>query len=278
MGTLARLIKLEFKHLFSRKEFYYTFSIMIILSASAFLIFCGELYGRDISELYPANQIWMSFSHYTNMISGLLYFFLLPIVASVPFSDTFYCDKSCGVYKVIFTRYERKLYVFAKGIVVVISAFFIIFIPLLANQLLSFLISPFKSPINITNLPSYIPIRTNGMLFPELYKSNPYIYNFVFMLIPSGVGSVLALVSYAVSFYVKKSRLLVVAIPAVVYILYNFLSSLLLSPKYALAYYLLPKSLSNMLGLEYPVFIMSGITILSVLAIIIRNFVVRDEI
>jgi len=251
---------------------------MLLLSALAFLIFCGKLYGRDLSELYPANQIWMTFSHYTNTISGLLYFFILPIVASIPFADTFYCDKSCGVYKAILTREKRDVYVFAKGIVVMASAFIVIFIPLLANQLLCFLIAPLYSASDITNLPSYIPMRTTGMLFPEIYCKSPYLYNILFMLIPSGAGSILALASYAVSFYANKSRLLVIAIPTVIYILFNFLSALLFSPKYTLSYYLLPNSyIRDIFGFGYLAIIMLGIAIVSVFAIIIRNVKVRDE-
>jgi len=47
---LIEMIKLEFKLLLSRKEFFYTFTIMMVLISIGFLSKCFSLYGRDIAK------------------------------------------------------------------------------------------------------------------------------------------------------------------------------------------------------------------------------------
>lgn len=139
--------------------------------------------------------------------------FLLPLVVTIPFSDTFFTDRSGHILPSIFTRGRVHHYYFSKMAIVALSASVIIFAPFLLNLILGLIAFPADS-VNYfggltTDQSQYYSTILNNYLFPELFVKSPYLYHFVFLLLLlafSGLGAVLA---YQISFFIKKSRLLV---------------------------------------------------------------------
>lgn len=272
------IIKLEFKLMLYRKEFQFAFTAMLSFVSLAFIINCINLYGKDISYVFPANQIWVGFSISSMIISNVLYLFILPFISSIAYSDTYFIDYNTGIYKNIFTRCNKYIYFLAKGITVFSAGFIIIFIPLLVNQLLSLIPAPLKSCADITNWPSYLFLPIKDMIFPNLFLYNPYLYNFLYMLIPALFGGIMALLSYSLSFYIKKSRLLVVSIVGILYVAENFLGSLLFDEGHSLFNYLFAFSFVKCLNENFFFSFMILCFILSIGIIIIKNLLIKDEI
>lgn len=269
-----KILKLEFSFLLNRKEFLSVFTISLLFLIIPFLIDSYKLLEEDIVNIPPANQLWVGFdSHFGN----IFYMFLLPLIASLAYADTYYLNNKLGVYKNILTRCHKKNYLLAKGIVVVVSGFIVIFAPLVINQLLCFVIAPLNSSKNILNWPAYMFIPTDKMIFENLFLSSPYLYNILHMVLAGVAGSLAALMSYAISFIFDKSRLIIVATPLVIYLVSNFISALMGKVNYCLMYYL--KGFISIRGLnaKYFVVVLTVCFILSISIIFFKNIGVKDE-
>jgi len=272
------LIKLQIKILITRKEFQYSFTLMLFFVATAFIINCFSLYGKEITSVQAANQLWFGFSQYSSAVSSIVFIFVLPLISSMAFADTYYTEMNTGIYKNILTRCKKSNYIISKGIITFVSGFLVVFIPLLLSQFLSLIIAPVNSCIDVTNLPSFIFMHTENMVFQELFLNHPYLYNFLYIVISGIFGAVLALLSFALSFLPIRSRLLIIATPTVLYIVQAFISTLLFGAMYALCYYLFP--FVGIRGLEPMYFfsVVSGTLVFSVIIITVKSIFIKDEV
>ncbi|MBO8170190.1 MAG: hypothetical protein H0Z35_13605 [Thermoanaerobacteraceae bacterium] len=271
---LFKIIKLEFNFFVNRKEFLYVFTVSLLLMIVAFFVDLYNLFQEDIMNIPPANQLWVGFD---SRIGDLFYMFLLPLLASLAYADTYYLNNRLGVYKYILTRCHKKNYVLAKGIVVAFSGFIVIFVPLLINQLLYFIIAPLNSSKNILGWPAYMFIETKNMIFANLFLNSPYLYNILYMVLAGIVGSLAALTSYAISFITNKSRLIIVATPLVIYLVSSFVSALLGRANYCLVYYLQGFTTISGLNATYFFVVLIMSFILSISIIIFKNMIAKDE-
>lgn len=277
---LIEMIKLEFKLLLSRKEFFYTFTIMMVLISIGFLSKCFSLYGRDIAKVYPASQLWFGwisdFSKIARLISELFYMFALPFIASLAYSDTYFIDYNTRMIKNIIIRCNKKDYIISKTVVVFASGFIVIFLPLVIEQILCFFVAPVSGRFDILHTKAYQFPYIKAMQFPVLFINYPYLSNFLFAVIAGMFGACISLVSYSISFINKKSRLLVVAIPGIVYVVYNFIVEFLNMRHLSLLNYLY--SCVTFVGnTSYLLKVMAGMIIISGIIILGRNLVVKDE-
>jgi len=277
--NIKNIIKLEFKLLFSRKEFLYTFSAMMILVCLAFLLKCFALYGRDISLVYPASQLWFGWLPAISSakpITGLFYMFVLPFAASVVYSDTYYIDFKTGVVKNIITRCEKSQYLLAKGIVIFISGFIVIFIPLVFEQIFCLFASPIRGGLDLTHWPAYTSPLTEYLQFGGLYVNHPYLRNFLLIVLSSWFGGGISLFSYALSYVNKKNRLFIVAAPGILYIIYNFIVEFVGVRSIGLMYYLY-SSMTFSGSTTLYIVVLAGMVLLSSAIIFGKKIVSRDE-
>ena len=269
-----QLLKLELYFLFRRKEFLFVFTISLTLMVIAFLADCYNLFQSELMDIPPANQLWVGFG---NKFGQAFYMFLLPLMPVMAYADTHYLNIKTGMYKNIFPRCHKSNYILAKGVVVLASGFFVVFFPLFINQLLYLVIAPIHSSRHILNgWPAYTFYPSHTMLFEALFLSRPYLYNVLYMIMASLVGSLAALVSYAISFISNRSRLIIIATPVVVYSIYNFITLLLINKKYSLYFYLIGSGSS---GLSASYFFISIVFcfIVSLAIIFLKNICNRDE-
>ncbi|MGI6600118.1 MAG: hypothetical protein ACOX3F_10560 [Kiritimatiellia bacterium] len=261
------LLKTEVIFLLKRKEFLYVFTISLLFMLIAFFVDCFNLFQKDIMYIPPANQLWVGFD---NQFGEAFYIFLLPLLPALAYADTHYLNNKTGAYKNILTRCRKSNYILAKGLVVFATGFAVIFAPLIVNQLLYFIIAPLSSSKNILNWPAYMFIPTHNMVFRNLFLNSPYLYNVIYMILASLVGSIAALMSYAISFVTNRSRLVIVAMPLVIYLIYNFVNALLISGKYCLNYYLIGIGVPG-LRAQYFFTVLLVIFIVSITVIFFRN-------
>jgi len=203
--------------------------------------------------------------------------FLLPLLPALAYADTYYLDIKTGAYKSILTRCRKNNYILAKGIVIFVSGFIVVLVPLLINQLLYFIIAPLHSTKNLLGWPAYMFIPTHNMIFESLFLSNPYLYNILYMLLAGLVGSLAALMSYSISFITNKSRLIIVAAPLVIYLVGNFINALLGKANYCLNYYLQGFVVIGGLNADYFFIVLTISFIVSISIIFFKNMTVKDE-
>lgn len=271
---LFKILKLEFNFLIKRKEFLYAFSVSLFLMIIVFFVNCYTLLQNNILEIPSANQLWVGFD---NRFGEMFYMFLLPLLPALAYADTYYLDNKAGAYKSILTRCRKNNYILAKGIVVLVSGFIVIFVPLLINQLLCFIIAPLYSTKNLLGWPAYMFIPTHNMIFESLFLSNPYLYNILYMLLVGLVGSQASLMSYSISFITNKSRLIIVAAPMVIYLISNFINALIGKANYILNYYLQGFVAIRGLNADYFFIVLTISSIISISIIIFKNMTVKDE-
>lgn len=163
--------------------------------------------------------------------------FLLPFLACLPFTATSYDDSKKGIINSLIVKCGRKNYYISISVVVFVSAFVVVILPYVLEQIVlcilcqgapqqNAMLSPtaddYEYWINYWNVKEWImPLKMN----------HPYFYNILYMCIPAFTGAAFAELNYALSLYFHKNRFLVLTLPAALlwitmsYIGDNFLSS-----------------------------------------------------
>jgi hypothetical protein len=193
----------------------------------------------------------------------------------MPFADSQYVDGRIRVRSMVVTRCTVKSYVISGAAISFLGAFFIMLIPFLFSQLLTFVMFPLHSYLRYTcgwGSATWERVYPVDILFPYLYYHHPYLLNLITIIYVSVSAGTMAVFSFALSLYLKKGRLFVLGIPTILVVVSSYLlprndvftycliSGAVLSP--TLAIYLL-----------YPV----GTLVLSIVLITLKNHYLRDE-
>jgi len=131
-----------------------------------------------------------------------VFFITLPILASLPFSDTYLKDRQTGYFTAILSkgktgRYFAGLYFYNFLAAALISA-----IPLLVNLYFSFMILPDVKPDPIVNNRLYL--SPDATFFQPLYYSYPLLHIFFYILLVALFSGMFASLSLSLSFYVNN--------------------------------------------------------------------------
>lgn len=203
------LLKMECKKAFKNKYFYISLGIGMLFSFMSFLynVEGYELFQKDVEQL-SGNPMIQAQGLYNTWIGGetislgfTLFYTLIPILAAIPFGWSFCRERNSGYLKCIATRCSRKTYYMAKYIAVFLSGGAVIFIPLLANFILTACFVPAVKPSII-----YLMYYTvgHGSLLSKLFYTHPTIYVVFFLLMDFIFAGLFAVMSYAFSLYVKN--------------------------------------------------------------------------
>ena len=162
----------------------------------------------DESGNYRTNPDLPIFSFYNSWVGGeaitlyqTIFFYLLPVGAAIPFAWSYHTERKSGYLKNIASRINKKKYFTAKTIAVFISGALVVLIPLVMNILFVSAFVPSTMPFTGYIAYNYIVVSD---MFADLYFSNPVLYVALYVLIDTIYGGVFALLSFAVSFYIKN--------------------------------------------------------------------------
>jgi hypothetical protein len=271
---LKSLLVLQAKHLVNRKEFKIAMTVMLLVVTVSFVECCLQFQGEDISAVPAAGYGWVGNADTMRIQSFRVFvFFLVFIVGASVFADNFYADVRDNIFVSVITRVSPFIYLLSSIIVVFLGAFFIILIPLLLSQLLAFIVFPADGTMFLGfNWPSYkSSVGFDSPIFPELFYNNPILQNVLFMLNISLWSGLLALLSYAVSLFVRKSRLIIIGIPTVIALVSWFIQP----TNYVLYGYLFPQTAtmgrSQMLFFAEPTIVFLLIISVLILTITIKQ-------
>lgn len=252
MIIIKNALKLQFKRLLDSKMFLFSLILVTGLSFVCIAKIILSFKGDDVVQHLPAWACWGFFGFAT--IDGnnsfdlgntddfstqlqLYQMFLLPFLACLPFTATSYDDSKKGIINSLIVKCGRKNYYLSTSAVVFVSAFVIVILPYVLEQIVlcilcqgapqqNAMLSPtaddYEYWINYWNVKEWImPLKMN----------HPYIYNVLYMCIPAFTGAAFAELNYALSLYFHRNRFLVLTLPAALlwitisYIGDNFLSS-----------------------------------------------------
>lgn len=208
---MIKLLKLDFKRAFFNKQFVIVALIGILLSITHFFteIFPNIRYYNGGSATFSPFLKWISNDKFS--IYSLLLFMILPILASIPYSDSYWIDKNSGFLKNIYTRAKKTDYILSKYITNFIVGGVSITLPLIVSLYLLFMSLPAINPS------IFFQGDLGRNMFSSLFYLHPYMYILVYLFMSFMFGGVFASIGLAVSTYCKN-KFLVVAIPTILYI------------------------------------------------------------
>lgn len=218
-------IKSQLILMFNRRSFIFTITAMIIFSVISFLFSCFKSYGLDIVCVKAAKYMYIGSNCSTANVFFQILLMILPIVAVVPFADTFFEERSNKTVEFCISKSSNNGYYFSKIFAVFISGFIVIAVPLLINIALNFIAFPVDSSITSSNTSienSHIfdsAIKT--VMFENLFAQNMYLYNLLYCFFSSFTGGLIAVAVFQLSFFYENNRILLLCS---FFLIYNFYS------------------------------------------------------
>lgn len=208
---MKKLLKIDFKRAIYNKQFAIMIIIGIVLSLIQVymeVIPYVKYYESGASYFNPFVK-WMSNDRFNTCT--LLFFMIFPVLASLPYSDSYWIDKNSGFNKGIYTRSKKKDYFISRYITNFIIGGTVVIIPLILNFYILMMLLPAVHPSIFD-----ASIIAKHM-FSSLYYFHPYLYVGMYLALTFIFGGTFASIGLAVSIYCKN-RLLVVTTPILIYI------------------------------------------------------------
>ena len=217
---MKRLLKLELSRSFKNGGFLFALIVGIIIAflqliTSALPYALGldftMSYGYPMTHPGWLYSLWLG-GDPASMFS-YLYFLILPIIAVLPYGDSFFTDAKGGFIQNLCIRTDRKCYYKAKYLAAFLSGGTAVVLPLILNFVGCAMLFPSMKP-EVTSMTSAIREVSS---FPELYYNHPFLYVLLFLAIIFIFSGLLADFGL-VSSYIAGYRFLVLLAPLILYL------------------------------------------------------------
>lgn len=206
------MLKIELKRAFKSRAFLTAVVIGLVIALGQYfqnVLSMVKYLEMDLEKgVYPHSVFnkWMGGEYYT--LWPMLFYFILPVLASLPYGDSFYRDIQTGYVKNICIRVDKRRYLKAKLAAVSISGAVAVMFPLLLNLILA-----------AVTLPSLQPEPSTGFFFlidknmwSSLCLYHPWLYCLFYILLDGIFGGLFACISLAGTLYVS-GRFVVTILP-----------------------------------------------------------------
>ncbi len=218
---------IQLKLMAKQKTFVITISAAIIFSVIFFLLNCISEFHSDLNDVWAAKYYFLG-SSFGQSIPKSIYFTLFPFIAVIPFADSFFEEREKRTAEFCMARLSNHTYYFSKLFAVFCSGVIVAALPLLLNMLLNFIAFPLDSTATFTNF-SYVNAGiftdyAGKYIFKNLFLENIYLYNLLHTCFASLFSGLAAAVVYQLSFFYKRSRIMLICS---FFIIYTFLEILL---------------------------------------------------
>lgn len=199
--------KLEVKNCINQIEFKFIFMFIWAISIGGFFITCIKNNGTYYQFIRGSNENFILMSTNTRAILMILALFF-PLLSICIYAGSYSKERKENITYSIILRSSKGKYVVSKSLAIIAVTFLSFFIPLFINQILCYLVFPMDGLDNRWGIPNYDLIQSySGKALFDLFRIQyPFIYNLLYILIYSILGSVLALLAYGISFINKIKR------------------------------------------------------------------------
>lgn len=182
---MKRMIRSECSRAFTSKGFFLSVGIGFVITLVYFFHYVlpvdlGAMvngYGGKTDPEYPGILYNLWFGGRYACLEKQLFFLILPLLAALPFADSYFHDLRGGYLYNVCLRTDKKHYFAAKYLAVFLSGGTAVTLPLLANFLLCSMFLPSMKP-EVTN--AHILVYSS---FPHLFFSYPVLYVLLYLAI-----------------------------------------------------------------------------------------------
>ena len=197
---MKAILKIELSRAFRGKNFIITVILGSIITMVHFILYTlpmavpAGVTAQNYTGLYPPTVFNEWIGGQGLFLTATLYFFVLPLIASIPYGDSYYLENKSGYTKNIFLRIDKKYYFISKYIAVFLSAGTAITIPLLLNLMVT--MATFPSVFPDINAPVFM--MSSSCMWASMFYSAPYGYIFSYLLLDfvfSGLFATISLVA-----------------------------------------------------------------------------------
>lgn len=250
-----RYFTYEIKKIWQRQE------IWIVLIASALIAVVGFFNACNTNSMFidcgTTLETIYSSEKYTLLDGGgdiglIVVLCIMPILATIAAGASYGEEKKARLVSVLVSRGKRSAYYIAKVIAIAITAFVCSTLPFLLNGLFAVLAVPIKEVAPLVSFNLYgnnsalYSYETGHMLFPTLYLNFPMLNYLAHLMLIGLYGIGLALLTYGISFFYHKSKVMLILLPMIIHFVifilqtafqlvqYNIVSYFLLVPNPAL--------------------------------------------
>lgn len=196
------VIRIELSRVLKNKKFLFALAVGCIIALAHFFKYgygvSGDIYSAKSDYPVTAFESWIGSTLIS--IKTFLCFLIAPILATIPFGDSFFGDKKSGHIKNVFIRTKKSHYYIAKYVATFIVGGLAAVVPLLLNFYLTTLV-----------LPSLVPqVAGTGYLVDslsmwyELFFSQPFVYVFLYLLIDFVFFGLIATLALSISHFVEN--------------------------------------------------------------------------
>lgn len=182
---MKRMIRSECYRAFTSKGFFLSVAIGVIITLVYFFHYVLPVdlellvsgYNGKTDPEYPGVLYNLWFGGRYPCAEKQLFFLVLPLLAALPFADSYFQDLRGGYIYNVCLRTDKKHYFAAKYLAVFLSGGTAVTLPLLANFLLCSMFLPSMKP-EVTN--AHILVYSS---FPHLFFSYPVLYVLLYLAI-----------------------------------------------------------------------------------------------
>lgn len=192
-------------------------------------------HGLDSMYVYPETL-------YEGFIGGecytffnQLYYYMIPILAVLPFGASFLQDEESGYLKYIYTKQKKIRYLVCKYVITFLSGGIAVALPYIGSFLLNATYLPAVIPNQIAQHSSII----DAMSLSEYYYSKPWIFYGAYLLGIMLAGGFLGVTALIVSFFVRN-YLFVLCFPFLLYLSWDYIAAECNRNSYSIHYLLNP--------------------------------------
>lgn len=270
-------VKNEFYKAFHNKWLFLSLGIGTLLSLLSLAVTASFYYERvgyiPIEMIGTNNKMIEARSVYNNWIGGegmslssSLFFLLLPVLATLPFSWSFDYEKRSGYTNNLLIHETRGQYIVSKYFAVFVSGGTAIVLPLILNFLCTLTVFSAPKP-DITYLNYYGIFR--GNMFCELFYTHPVLFEALYILLIFLFSGTIATLAMSLS-VLGLNRFVALIVPIVFFVLLHssmeFVSNLPLFagravPEYSPLYFLKPRP-TRALASSSVIFVELGILVI----------------
>ncbi|RKI42616.1 hypothetical protein D7V86_19125 [bacterium D16-51] len=168
--------------------------------------------GFSPSGLYPSSLYEGFINGDAFTIFNLLYYYLFPILAVLPFGCSFFTDENSGYLKYIYSQKKKENYLLAKYTAVFLSGAVAGILP----AIFSFLANALYLPAIIPNTLALQSHTNDSSVMADFYYTCPWAYFLVYLLLGMLAGGFLATLALSASFFARNA-LLVLFSPMIFY-------------------------------------------------------------
>lgn len=115
-------------------------------------------YSKSYTSVTDAPSAFQASMIYGGSVGEIFSFVLLNALVVLPYVDSYYNEKFWRIQSCILTRQNRMQYLWEKAVVIIISAFLIVLIPYMLNQLYCLIAYPIE--------------QTKTFLYGNIYDNN----------------------------------------------------------------------------------------------------------